>query len=172
MTIAKNKVAEIAYRVKNSEGKVIDSTDDREPLEYLHGHENVIPGLEKALEGRSADDAFEAVVEPEDGYGEYDSALVIDVPRGEFPHDAEITVGAQFDAESDAGSVMVTVTRVKGGVVTVDANHPLAGARLFFSGRVVSVRDATREEIARGDLARGCECEECGNDCCSCGGGE
>jgi FKBP-type peptidyl-prolyl cis-trans isomerase SlyD len=171
MTVAKNTVVAIVYCAKNSAGEIVDFAGEDAPFEYLHGYENVIPGMEKALEGRRARDAFEAAFEPADGYGEYDSALVLDVPREDFPSGAEIAAGAKFDAESGAGSVTVTVTRVNGDVVTVDANHPLAGERLFFSGRVVSVRSATREEIARGDLESGCECGGCGNDCDSCGCG-
>jgi FKBP-type peptidyl-prolyl cis-trans isomerase SlyD len=171
MTVAKNTVVAIAYRAKNSEGAVVDSAGEDAPFEYLHGYGNVIPGLEKALEGRRASDAFEAAFEPADGYGEYDEALVLDIPRGDFPRGAEIAAGEKFAAESGAGCVTVTVTRVNGDVVTVDANHPLSGERLFFSGRVVSVRNAAPEEIARGDLESGCECGGCGNDCDSCGCG-
>ena len=166
MTIAKGKVVAIAYCLKNSQGKVVDSADESEPLEYLHGYENVISGLEKELEGRRESDSFDAVIEPAEGYGEYDQRLAIEVPPTNFPHDAHIAVGERFDAESSAGPVTVTVTRVDDGVVTVDANHPFAGMQLFFNVRVVSVRDATQDEIAHGNLERGCR--ECGCECDSC----
>jgi FKBP-type peptidyl-prolyl cis-trans isomerase SlyD len=166
MPIAKNKVVAIAYCLKNSEGKVMDSSDESEPLEYLHGYENVISGLEKELEGRRESDSFDVVIEPEAGYGEYDQRLVMEIPRANFPYGAQIAVGERFDAESSAGPVTVTVTRVDNDVVTVDANHPFAGMRLFFNVRVISVRDATQDEIARGNLERGCG--ECGGGCDSC----
>jgi FKBP-type peptidyl-prolyl cis-trans isomerase SlyD len=137
------------------------------PLEYVHGHNMMIRGLEKELEGRREDESFDVVVEPVDGYGEYDERLVTEVNRAEFPEGAEIKAGARFDAESGSGPVSVTVTRVADDVITVDANHPFAGKRLFFSVKIVSVRDATREEIAR-EFIRGEPC--CGGGCGTCRG--
>jgi len=172
MTIINDTVVAIDYCLKNSAGEIIDSSDGAEPLEYLHGHQNIIPGLEKALDGKKADDAFDVVVDPESGYGEYNDSLVMDVPRENFPDGVAISVGTKFEAESPGGYITVTVTKVGDGTVTVDANHPLAGETLFFSGKVISVRDATQEEIDSGldDCDCGCEHDHdsCGCDCAGC----
>jgi FKBP-type peptidyl-prolyl cis-trans isomerase SlyD len=164
MTITKNKVVAIDYCLKDSAGEVLDSSEGLEPLEYLHGYHNVLSGLETRLEGKRESDVFEAVIEPREGYGEYDDNLVLDVPRGNFPEGADIAVGARFLADSLDGPVTVTVCRVADDSVTIDANHPFAGKRLFFSVKVVSVRDASQEEIDRG--LSGCG----GKSCAACSG--
>jgi FKBP-type peptidyl-prolyl cis-trans isomerase SlyD len=166
MTVEKDKVVAIEYCVKDSGGGVLDSSEGMNPLEYIHGHNMMIPGLEKELEGRQEADSFDVVVEPADGYGEYNENLVIEVERNNFPDEAQIKTGARFEAESPSGPVAVTVTHVADDMITVDANHPLAGKRLFFSVKIVSVRDATREEIAREFLRD----TACGGGCSSCRG--
>jgi FKBP-type peptidyl-prolyl cis-trans isomerase SlyD len=163
MTITKDKVVVIDYCLKNSGGDVLDSSEDAAPLEYLHGYSNVIPGLERELEGKNETDEFSVVVEPKDGYGEYNDNLVMEVPRENFPEDIEITVGTQFEADSDQGTIPVTVIKAASELITVDANHPLAGEKLFFSVKVVSVRDATQDELDNG--------LDCGHDPDSCGCG-
>jgi FKBP-type peptidyl-prolyl cis-trans isomerase SlyD len=170
MTITKDKVVTIDYSLRNSEGDLLDSSNHGHPLEYLHGHNNVISGLEKELEGKQAADEFCAVITPEDGYGEYDDSLVMDVPRENFPDNIEIVKGTQFEAESPQGFIPVTVVNVATDIVTVDANHPLAGEKLFFSVKVVSVRDATQEELENGLEPQDCthDHNSCGCDCDGC----
>lgn len=174
MTIAKDKVVSIEYTLTDDQNEVLDSSEGMGPLEYLHGHNNLIPGLERELEGKKAGDTLKASIAPADAYGEFQDALVVEVDRSQFPDDVEITVGMQFEAGSPEGSRVVTVTEISDAKVTVDANHPLAGETLNFDVKVISVRDATEDEKANG-LKSECGCG-CGDDCdCDddeCGSGD
>lgn len=163
MTISKDSVVSIDYTLTDNENEVLDSSEGSGPLEYLHGHDNLIPGLERELEGKKAGDTFKAVIKPEDAYGEYQENLIVEVDRSQFPEDVEIEEGMQFEAGGPDGSRVVTVTKIDGGKVTVDANHPLAGETLNFDVKVVSVREATDEEKESG-LRDQCGCG-CGDDC-------
>lgn len=148
MKIAQDKVAEIEY-VLTVDGKVEDQSEPGDPLVYLHGHNNIIPGLEDALEGHQAGDKLSVTVTPEHGYGERDDENVQVLPRADF--DDDIEVGASYFAQSDDGSVNpFTVVSVSGDDVTVDFNPPLAGQTLNFEVTVVEVRDATAEELEHG----------------------
>ena len=150
MQIAKDKVVSIDYTLSDAQGGVIDSSNGQEPLHYLHGGGNIIPGLEKALEGKSVGDAVQVTVAPEEGYGAKDQDLIQDVPRAAFGG-VEVKPGMQFRAEGkNAGSRMVTVVSVQPETVRIDANHPLAGKTLHFDVKVMTVRDATKEELAHG----------------------
>ena len=170
MTISKNSVVSIHYTLTDDEGKELDSSIGKTPLEYIHGNGYLISGLEKQLEGKSEGDKFTAVIEPKDAYGEYNEAFVQEVNRNQFPEGIKIEEGMQFQADTAAGSQIVTVTKVTDDKVTVDANHELAGKRLHFDVEVVSVREATEEEID--SISGGCGCGDggCGGGC-SCDGG-
>jgi FKBP-type peptidyl-prolyl cis-trans isomerase SlyD len=151
MKIADNCVVSIHYTLTDDDGEEIDSSEGQEPLSYLHGAGNVIMGLEDALTGRSVGDHFEVVIQPEDGYGEFDEELVQSVPRDSFVGIEEIEPGMQFQTEDDEGEeMMVTVQEVTPDEVIVDGNHPLAGVVLHFDVTVTSVRAATEEEIDHG----------------------
>ncbi len=152
MQIARNSVATIHYTLRNDKGDVIDSSDGREPLAYLHGHGNIVPGLERALEGKRAGDKLQVKVAAEDGYGTRDERLVQDVPREAFPTDVELQPGMQFHAQSSAGVHTVTVRDVGADSVKIDGNHPLAGEALSFDVTIDGVREATREELAHGHV--------------------
>ncbi len=146
--IGQDKVVELEY-VLRVEGEVADQSEPDEPLVYLHGHNNIIPGLERALEGRTAGEQLSVTVSPEDGYGERDDENVQTLPKADFDDDVEI--GASYFAQSDDGSVNpFTVLAVDGDEVTVDFNPPLAGQTLHFEVTVAEVRDATEEELAHG----------------------
>lgn len=148
MKIAQDKVAEIEYVLK-VEGEIVDQSEAGDPLVYLHGHNNIIPGLEQALEGHEPGDQVTVTVAPEDGYGERDDENVQVLPRADFDDDVE--VGASYFAQSDDGSVNpFTVVSVSGDDVTVDFNPPLAGQTLNFEVTVKDVRDATAEELEHG----------------------
>ena len=147
MQIGKDKVVSIDYTLTGSGGEVIDSSQGQEPLTYLHGAGNIIPGLERALEGKSAGDQVNTTVPPEQGYGQKNPALVQPVPRAQFPGVSDIAVGMQFQAQTNHGPRVVTVVGVDPDKVTVDANHPLAGETLNFDVKVVEVRDATQQEL-------------------------
>jgi FKBP-type peptidyl-prolyl cis-trans isomerase SlyD len=151
MQIEDQKVVSIDYTLTGSDGQVIDSSEGRGPLAYLHGAGNIIPGLEKALAGKSAGDAVNAKIPPSEAYGEKDPQLVQAVPRDRFPAQ-DIKVGMQFQAQGGGQSRVVTVVNVDPENVTIDANHPLAGQTLNFDVKVVEVRDATQEELAHGHV--------------------
>jgi FKBP-type peptidyl-prolyl cis-trans isomerase SlyD len=150
MQVGKDKVVSIDYTLTDVGGKVIDSSEGTEPLAYLHGAGNIIPGLERALEGKSAGEEVKATIAPEQGYGQKNPGLIQPVPRAQFPGVKDIKVGQQFQAQTNHGPRVVTVVGVNDDTVTVDANHPLAGETLNFDVKVVSVRDATPEEIDHG----------------------
>jgi len=154
MQIAENTVASIEYTLMDDDGRVLDTSEGREPLTYLHGAGQLIPGLESALEGQAAGDKVEVTVEPAEGYGERDERLVQNVSRDAFQGVARVEAGMRFQAKDQSGrGRMITVAAVDGDTVTVDANHPLAGKPLNFKVDVVEVRPATSEEIEQGQVA-------------------
>lgn len=163
MKVVKDIVVSLAYQVKTEEGVVVDQSTTEAPLDYLHGHNNLIVGLEKALEGREAGDKFEVTVAPEDAYGEHAAEMVQRVPADVFQGVEEITVGMRFLADTDQGPIPVEVTEVDGDEVVVDGNHMLAGQTLTFTAEVMAMRAATEEEIEHGHIHQG-------DDGC-CGGG-
>ena len=150
MEIANDKVVQFNYTLKNDEGQVLDSSEGREPLGYLHGRGAIVPGLEAAMAGKAVGDAFNVAVEPAQGYGEHNPEMVQAVPRDRFQDIDEIAPGMQFQAQTPAGPRVVTVTAVSEAEVTVDANHPLAGQTLHFDIDIVEVRDATAEVLDHG----------------------
>jgi len=152
MQVAKDKVVSIDYTLTDDEGTVLDSSEGRAPLAYLHGAGNIIPGLEKALEGKRAGEKLTVRVAAAEAYGERDDALTQQVPREMFMGVDELEVGMRFQAQTNQGVQIVTITEISGDVVTVDGNHPLAGKPLNFAVSVVDVRDATGEELAHGHV--------------------
>lgn len=150
MTIANDNVVEFNYTLKDDEGNILDQSQGQ-PLAYLHGHQNIIPGLEAQLLGKKVGDKFTASIEPADAYGEFDDAAVQEVPRENFQGVDNIEPGMQFQSQTDDGHMMlVTVKDVQDDMVIVDANHPLAGKKLHFDIEVVSIRDASAEELQHG----------------------
>ena len=176
MNVSNDRVVTFHYTLRDADGVVLDTTEGDEPMEYIHGNEELIKGLERALEGAEPGAVLEGiVVEPAEGYGDYLPQLVAEVGRDSFPEGIEIEVDMQFEAEGPDGAQVVTVTKVEGDKITVDGNHPLAGKTLRFDVKVLAVREATEEEKARG-LAHTCGCgcghETCGDeDCDDCCGG-
>lgn len=153
MQVAKNTVVTIDYTLTDPQGKVIDSSEGKQPLPYLHGAGNIIPGLETKLEGKAAGDALKVVVDPKDGYGVRDERMVQVVPATAFQGVGQVQPGMQFRAQGPQGQMqVVTVTKVEGDNVTVDGNHPLAGVTLTFDVTVRSVRPATPEELEHGHV--------------------
>ncbi|ESK37789.1 FKBP-type peptidyl-prolyl cis-trans isomerase [Acinetobacter nectaris] len=149
--IANNNVVSFHYTLTNAEGETLDKSQG-EPLTYLHGAGNIIPGLEKALEGKVAGDKFKITVPASEGYGEYNPDLVQQVPAQMFQGVEKIEPGMQFQAQTDDGVQIVTVKGVEGDTVLVDANFPLAGQDLTFDVEVAEVREATAEEIEHGHV--------------------
>ncbi|MDE2148500.1 MAG: peptidylprolyl isomerase [Gammaproteobacteria bacterium] len=154
MQIAPRCVAYFRYRLTDESGHELDASADGEPLAYLHGGGNIVPGLERAMEGREPGDSFEVDIAAEDGYGPHIPNLVQQVPRGQFP-EMELAPGMRFSAESSRGPLTVVITAVAGDTVTVDGNHPLAGQRLHFTVEVTDVREATTEEVLHGHVHDG-----------------
>jgi FKBP-type peptidyl-prolyl cis-trans isomerase SlyD len=152
LTIKKDSVVTFNYTLKDDAGEIIDSSSDGEPLAYLHGHGNLVAGLERELEGKAAQDKLSVKVAPADGYGEYSRDLVQKVPRRTLKGIAKITVGMRLHAQTPEGPRAVTVTAVTGDMVTLDGNHPLAGKNLNFDIEVVDVREASEEELAHGHV--------------------
>ena len=157
MKIAKDKVGIIHYTLKDDHGAVLDSSQGKDPLSYVHGMQNLIPGMEKALEGKGAGERLNIVIPPEEGYGRRDAALVNQVPLSDFPDKNDVKQGAQFHAQTRQGTRIATVVRVEGESVTLDFNHPLSDVTLHFDVEIVDVRDATPDEIAHGHVhGKGC----------------
>ncbi len=150
MKIQANSVVAFDYTLTSDDGQVIDSSAGREPLVYLHGHGNIVPGLEKAMEGKESGDSFDTSVAPSEGYGEYREELVQEVPRSAFDGIDKVEPGMSFRAESNAGPMMVVIRSVGDDTVTVDGNHMLAGQTLNFAVDIKSVRTASEEEITQG----------------------
>ena len=150
--IQEKMVVTIDYTVRDDSNEVIDSSEGRQPLVYLHGAQNIVPGLEKALDGMKTGEDFEAIVEPADAYGVYNPDMVQAVPREAFQGVDNIEPGMAFSSQGEQGPFQVVVTEVSDDSVTVDANHPLAGKRLTFNGTVRDVREATAEEISHGHV--------------------
>jgi FKBP-type peptidyl-prolyl cis-trans isomerase SlyD len=151
MQIADETVVTIDYTLTSDDGEEIDTSRGGEPLTYLHGAGNIIPGLERALAGRSAGDELSVTIPAEDAYGLADEDLVQEIPRGNFPP-GDITVGSQFRADGPGGPQVVTVVAVDNATVTIDANHPLAGMALTFAVTVRDVRASTAEERTHGHV--------------------
>jgi FKBP-type peptidyl-prolyl cis-trans isomerase SlyD len=152
MQIENQKVVSIHYTLTNEAGQILDSSENQEPLAYLHGEGNIIPGLEKALTGRTKGEKLKVTVAPAEGYGERDEDMVQAVPRDAFQGVDEITPGMQFQAQSPQGIQLVTVVAVNGDEVTLDGNHPMAGLTLIFDVEIADVRDATSEELDHGHV--------------------
>lgn len=151
MKIAPHTVVTIEYTLADENGSVIDSSNGGAPHRYLHGANNVVPGLEEALTGLEPGDRAQVVVPPEKGYGYVQEDLVHTVPRGQFPP-GPIKKGMTFHAQGEKGPALLRVLDVAHQEILVDANHPLAGKTLHFDVRVVAVREATPDEIGHGHV--------------------
>ncbi len=150
MPVSKDKVVSIDYKLTNQQGEVLDTSEGREPLSYLHGRGNIIPGLEKALEGKAQGESLQVTVPPDEAYGERQEGLQQQVPRDRFEGVPDLQAGMQFRVQTDAGDRIVTVIAVEGDTVTLDANHVLAGETLQFDVTIRDIRDATEEELTHG----------------------
>lgn len=154
MEIAANRVATIHYTLTDDDGQVIDRSPQAQPLNYLHGAGNIVPGLERALEGKSPGDALKVDVAPEDGYGQRNDALVQSVPREAFQGVDKVEPGMQFRAQTQGGPLLVTVVEVGDAEVRIDGNHPLAGRSLHFAVEVADVREASEQEKQLGQAGQ------------------
>ncbi|MEQ8688623.1 MAG: peptidylprolyl isomerase [Imperialibacter sp.] len=151
MKIGKEKVVSIHYTLKDNEGTTLDSSVGDQPLLYIHGIGNLIPGMEEGLDGKTKGDKVEIKVSPEKGYGVRDERMIQKMPRTAFG-DQKVEVGMQFNAGTKNGQQVVTVTKVEMDGITIDGNHALAGVDLNFSVEVLDVRDASKDELAHGHV--------------------
>jgi FKBP-type peptidyl-prolyl cis-trans isomerase SlyD len=152
MSITRDQVVSIHYTLRDDAGEVIDRSAEGEPLAYLHGRGQLIPGLERELTGRSAGDRLQVKIAPAEGYGEYDRELVQQVPRRALKGIGDVRVGMQLQAQTPEGPRAVTITQLSGDMVTLDGNHPLAGKNLNFDVEVAAVRAATEDELTHGHV--------------------
>ena len=151
MKVAKDCVVALEYRLHLGDGKLVDESPPGQPLAYMHGRGQIVPGLEGQLEGLSVGDMRHVVVPPAQGYGEHDARGLQEVPRSMFPADAPLEPGLKVQAQTAEGAVIpITVRELKGESVLVDLNHPLAGKTLHFDVVVREVRPATAEELEHG----------------------
>jgi FKBP-type peptidyl-prolyl cis-trans isomerase SlyD len=153
MNIENKKVVSFHYTLKNAQGEEIESSREREsPMIYLHGAGNIIPGLEKAMEGKAAGDQFEVTVAPAEAYGERNEGAIQRVPAKHFGEGRRLEPGQLAILNTQQGPRQVTVLKVGRFNIDVDANHPLAGQSLTFDVEVTDVRDATEEEVSHGHV--------------------
>jgi len=149
LVIGDNLIVSMHYKLTDDDGNVLDTSEHTEPLSYLHGAGNIIPGLEKALAGKAEGDSLQVSLQPEEGYGEVAPDLIHTVDIAAFQGVDNVEAGMAFEAQGQDGSVQhIVVKHVEGDQVTVDANHPLAGVALNFDVEIVDVRKASDEEIA------------------------
>ncbi len=166
MKITKDHAVSFDYEVRNSRAELLDSSaEGGQPMAYVHGYASIIPGLEKALEGKTAGETLDVTIPPVEAYGLRDERRMGKVERSIFPAGAEIKPGMRFRATSEHGADSVVVTAVDGDTITVDANHPLAGETLTFNVTIRDVRPATPEEISHGHVHHAKADDAC------CGGG-
>lgn len=152
MRIADNCVAKFHYTLTNNEGEILDSSEGKSPLTYLHGAGNIVPGLEKAMVDKAVGDKFKVEVDPEEGYGIKDPGMVQEVPMSMFSGVDSVEVGMSFQAQTHHGDRVVEVVKIEGDIVTIDGNHPLAGVPLNFDIEVTDVREATSDELEQGHI--------------------
>ncbi|HMN11368.1 MAG TPA: peptidylprolyl isomerase [Bellilinea sp.] len=158
--VSKDVVVGLDYTL-TVDGDVIDASGDQ-PLEYLQGYRNIIPGLEAALEGMSVGEEKTVTVDPKDGYGELDPEGFFTVAKDQFPKTYELRVGMPLRVRSGDGRILsVRVSELKDDEVILDLNHPLAGKTLVFDTKIVSTRPGTVEELEHGGLIH--ECSSCGS---------
>ncbi len=149
--IGKNSVVSVNYKLTDDAGKVLDSSDGSKPMVYLHGAGNIIPGLEKALAGKGEGDALKVRIEPADAYGEVIPDGIKSIEKAAFEGVESVEPGMVFEAQAPDGTTQqIMVVKVDGDKVTIDTNHPLAGIALNFDIKVLSVREATKQELEHG----------------------
>ena len=150
--IADGQVVVMQYTLRGDDGELLDSSSPDDPMTYLHGADNIVPGLEKALDGKGVGFKGKVTVSPEDGYGERDEDEEPDaIPRKAFPPDMDIEPGMTFMAEGPNDEhAPIWIVGIEGDTVLVDSQHPLAGKTLHFEVEVIAIRTATADELAHG----------------------
>ena len=173
MKISNHTFVTVSYTLSDDAGIVLDTSNGREPLTYVHGTGGLIGGFEAALDGKSPEDKFSFILSPKEAYGERQESLVFALPKERFAEIENLQIGMQFGVNTPQGAMVMTVTNLGDKEVTLDGNHPLAGSTLHFDVEVLDVRDATEEEIAEALQHTGCGCAEGSHshgeeNCCGC----
>ncbi len=151
-TVQDGLVVSMDYKL-TVDGEVLDSSEDAGPLQFLAGYGNIVPGLEREMAGMKIGESKDVVVAPEDGYGEFDEEAFMDVPRNEFPSDLKLEEGIELNVtDEDGQNQYARVENITDESVRLDFNHPLAGAELRFTVKVVALRDPTKEELDHGHV--------------------
>jgi FKBP-type peptidyl-prolyl cis-trans isomerase SlyD len=166
MNIADKLFVAIDYTLTLESGQEIDKSPEDQPLGFITGTDQIIPGLEKALMGRAAGESAKLVIEPEDAYGPVKDELFQEIPKDQFPSEVDVKPGMAFEAQGPNGPFMITVAKINDNdTITVDLNHPMAGKQLHFDVNVVEVREPTEEEMAQAaaKFSSGCGCG-CGTE--------
>ncbi len=146
MQVAENKYVFIDYKL-TVDGEVVDESDEGAPLGFVSGSGQIVPGLDKAIQGKSVGDTVDVTFPAEEGYGDVQDELFQELPKKNFPDDLDIEVGMMFQAQTPHGLMTFRVAEVKGENIVADLNHPLAGKELSFRVKITEVRDATEEEL-------------------------
>lgn len=153
LKVRKDNVVSIEYTVRLDDGEVIDTSEGKEPLQYIHGHQMIIKGLEEALSSMEVGDTKEVVVLPDKAYGEYIAEAQEWLARDLFPADVRLATGEILAAQDgEGGTIMLHIKEVEDDRVLVDYNHPLAGETLQFDVEVVDIRPATPQEVEHGQV--------------------
>jgi peptidylprolyl isomerase len=148
-TVGENKMVKMSYKGTLPNGSVFDSSEGKEPLEFLYGAGQIIPKLEAELKGMKVGDKKVITIKAADAYGEYDASAVQEVPKESFPKDMKLEVGMQLIAQTAGGPIPIRIAEIKDKTVMVDFNHPLAGKDLTFNVQIVGIRSATKQELAQ-----------------------
>ena len=152
-TVQDKMVVAIHYTLTNQDGEELDTSFGFDPLYYVHGSQNIVPGLQNGIQGLTVGAKTKVVVEPKDGYGEKKSEGSVAVPKNSFPPNMEIQPRMMFHTEGPDGQpVPLWVTSVTDTDVMVDTDHPLAGVTLNFDVEIVEIRAASEEEISEGHV--------------------
>lgn len=152
MAIEKNQVVSIHYTLKDSDGNILDSSENMDPLQFIQGLGMIIPGLENALEGKNKGDKLSVDIDPENAYGERSENLIQAVPKDQFDNADTVEIGSQFQVDTEHGPMVLTVIEIKDTEFVLDGNHPLAGMKLHFDVEVVELRAATEDELSHGHI--------------------
>ncbi|HCO67333.1 MAG TPA: peptidylprolyl isomerase [Dysgonomonas sp.] len=177
MKISPNKFVSLSYDLnvgEDGEKELMERATPEQPLEFIYGTNSMLEAFENNLDGLSEGDSFDFVLTPEQAYGDYDDEHVVDLPRNIFEVDGKVDENVVFEGniipmmDSNGNRLNGSVISVGDDAVKMDFNHPLAGETLYFSGKVLNVREASAEEIAALFAPQGCGCGCGGNESEAC----
>ena len=175
MKISKNKVVSISYelRIDSKDGELIETVGADRPLIFIFGTNSLVPGFERHVENLQTGDSFAFLLNCEEAYGPAIEEAVVEIPKTAFIIDGEINNDMFFEGnaipmtDSRGNNLNGVIVEIKDSTIIMDFNHPLAGDNLYFSGKIVDVRDATSDELKHG-LYGNCSsggCGGCGGNC-------